>query len=64
MYRSSWQDADPLEEELQEGQVRVQAEVLNVAGSYQQIKAKGKLMMAAYLKPSALTQGSAGQKPK
>ena len=37
---------------------------LNVAGSYQEIKAKGGLMMTANPKPSAVAQGSAGQKPQ
>ena len=35
---------------------------LTVAGSYQEIKARG--MMAANPKPSALGQGGAGQKPQ
>ena len=35
---------------------------LNVAESYQEIKAKGGLMMAANPNSSALAQGSAGQK--
>ena len=35
---------------------------LNVAGSYQENKAKGGLMMTANPKPSAVAQGSAGQK--
>ena len=37
---------------------------LNVAGSYQEIKAKGGIMITANPKPSALAQGSAGQKPQ
>jgi hypothetical protein len=37
---------------------------LTVAGSYQEIKAKGRAMMAANPKSSALGQGSAGQKPQ
>jgi hypothetical protein len=37
---------------------------LNLAGSYQEIKAKGGSMMAPQPKPSALAQGSAGQKPQ
>jgi hypothetical protein len=37
---------------------------LNLAGSYQEIKAKGGMMMAANPKPSVLAQGSAGQKPQ
>ena len=36
---------------------------LTVAGSYQEIKAKGGTLMAKP-KPSALGQGSAGQKPQ
>jgi len=37
---------------------------LTVAGSYQEMKAKGGTLMAAKPKPSALGQGSAGQKPQ
>ena len=37
---------------------------LTVAGSYQEIKAKGGALMAANPKPSALGQGGAGQKPQ
>ena len=37
---------------------------LNLAGSYQEIKASGGLKMAVNPKPSALAQGSAGQKPQ
>ena len=37
---------------------------LTVAGSYQEIKAKGGAMMASNPKPSALGQGGAGQKPQ
>ena len=37
---------------------------LNLAGSYQEIKAKGGIIMAVHPKPSALAQGSAGQKPQ
>ena len=37
---------------------------LNLAGSYQEIKARGGLKMVANPKPSALAQGSAGQKPQ
>ena len=37
---------------------------LTVSGSYQEIKAKGETLMASNPKPSALGQGSAGQKPQ
>ena len=37
---------------------------LNLAGSYQEIKVRGGMMMAAHPKPSALAQGSFGQKPQ
>ena len=37
---------------------------LNLAGSFQEIKAKGGIMMAVNPKSSALAQGSAGQKPQ
>ena len=37
---------------------------LNLAGSYQEIKAKGGLKMAPKPKLSALAQGNAGQKPQ
>lgn len=37
---------------------------LNLAGSYQEIKAKGGMEMAPQPKPSTLAQGSAGQKPQ
>ena len=37
---------------------------LNLACSYQEIKARGGLKMAAHPKPSTLAQGSAGQKPQ
>lgn len=37
---------------------------LNLAGSYQEIKARGGLKMAANPKPSALAQGNASQKPQ
>jgi hypothetical protein len=37
---------------------------LNLAGSYQEIKAKGGMMMAVHSKPSVLAQGSASQKPQ
>ena len=37
---------------------------LSVAGSYQEIKAKGGMLMAANTKPPGLAQGSSGQKPQ
>ena len=37
---------------------------LSVAGSYQEIKAKGGMLMAANPKPPGLAQGSSGQKPQ
>ena len=37
---------------------------LTVTGSFQEIKAKGGVMMASNPKLSALAQGSAGQKPQ
>jgi len=37
---------------------------LTVAGSYQEIKVKSGTLMASNPKPSALGQGSAGQKPQ
>ena len=37
---------------------------LTVAGSYQEINAKGGVMMAPNPKPSSLAQGSARQKPQ
>ena len=37
---------------------------LGVTGSYQEIKAKGGMLMAANPKPPGLAQGSSGQKPQ
>lgn len=37
---------------------------LSVAGSYQEIKAKGASLSASSLKPSALSQPSTGQRPQ
>ena len=43
---------------------RFKRKKLNVAGFYQEIKAKGGLMIAANPMPSAIAQGSAGKKPQ
>ena len=37
---------------------------LNLAGSYQEIKAKGGIIIAVQPKPSVIAQGSAGLKPQ
>ena len=61
MYSSSWQDADALEEELQEGQIRVQAE------DAQRLRLPPRDQSERRVnddKPSAIAQGSAGQKPQ
>ena len=64
MYRSSRQDADALEESSKRARSGFKRKKLNVAGSYQEIKVKRGLMMTANPKPSAVAQGSAGQKPQ
>ena len=64
MFRSSRQDADALEEDFKRARSGFKRKKLNVAGSYQEIKAKGGLMMTVNPKPSAVAQGSASQKPQ